>query len=72
MNPSLTITIRPTPEIVPVEGTLARVWHGVTAGGVECRVLVAAVAVRDTADESEFERELTAIADPLPPGVTLT
>ena len=71
MNPSLSITIRPTPELVCVGDSMARVWHGVTAGGVGCRLLVVAVATRKDADAAEFERELSAIPSPLAPGQEL-
>jgi hypothetical protein len=57
------MTIESTDEFVAVEiksgGAIsARVWRGVTEGGVECQVLVTRVAVHKSADNSAFEREL--------------
>lgn len=58
------ITIEKTDQMVTVEtrggGTIpARVWKGVTDGGVECQLLVTRIAVHKAADNSAFERELT-------------
>ena len=58
------ITMESTEQMVSIEtrngGRMqARVWKGVTEGGVECQVLVPRVAVHKAADNSAFERELT-------------
>ena len=57
------ITIENTDQIVSVEAreggkVPARVWRGVTEGGVECQLLVTRIAVHKEADNSTFEREL--------------
>ena len=57
------IKIESTNHIVTIETKSgdripARVWHGVTDGGVECHLLVAQIAVHREADNSVFEREL--------------
>jgi hypothetical protein len=57
------ITIENTDQIVTVEtrdgGKVpARVWRGVTDGGVECQLLVTRIAVARGDDNSAFEREL--------------
>jgi hypothetical protein len=61
------ISIESTDEIADVNGIPARVWRGVTYGGVECLLFVTRVAVPErtgfgpeyrTQDFSEFEREL--------------
>lgn len=58
------ITIENTDQFVTVETRdgskvdAARVWRGVTEGGVECQVLVTRIAVHRAADNSAFEREL--------------
>jgi hypothetical protein len=53
------ITIEKTDEIAEVNGVPARVWNGVTEGGIACSVLVTRLAVSQLADASEFERELS-------------
>ncbi|MFO1081911.1 MAG: hypothetical protein U1E23_14930 [Reyranellaceae bacterium] len=57
------MTIESTKQIVTIEtregGRVpARVWLGVTDGGVECQLLIAQIAVHREADNSAFEREL--------------
>lgn len=58
------ITIENTDQLVTIEdrsgaAVPARIWRGVTDGGVECQVLVTRIAVHKLADNSAFERELT-------------
>lgn len=53
------ITIEKTDEITEVNGVPARVWNGVTEGGIPCSVLVTRLAVSALADTAEFERELS-------------
>jgi hypothetical protein len=43
---------------------LARVWQGVTEGGVEFTAYIARTQVRSDTDCSEFERDLTESAAP--------
>lgn len=55
------ITIQPTAQIVTVNGHQARVWSGVTETGIPCDLLVARVAVAETAGpeaHAAFAREL--------------
>jgi hypothetical protein len=57
------ITMESTTQMVAIEtgngGRLqARVWKGVTEGGVECQVLVPRIAVHKADDNSAFEQEL--------------
>lgn len=52
------LTIESTSQIVEINGGPGRVWIGRTEGGVECFVVVAAIAVRHDADQAEFERDL--------------
>jgi hypothetical protein len=58
------ITIENTDQMVTIESrdgakVPARVWKGVTEGGVECQVLVTRIAVHRDADNTAFERELS-------------
>ncbi len=57
------ITIENTDQIVSVETrdgakVPARVWRGVTDGGVECQLLITRIAVHRDAATAAFEREL--------------
>ena len=35
-----------------------RVWRGVTPGGIQCTLFVHRIAVHDSQDVAEFDREL--------------
>lgn len=35
-----------------------RIWEGVTAGGIRCHAYIALIAVSDSDDAKEFERDL--------------
>lgn len=52
------ITIESTSKIVNVNGVPARVWEGASESGVQVHCFVTRIAVRDTDDCSQFEREL--------------
>ena len=52
------IQMHSTTKIVHLNGVPARIWEGVTEGGVECHVYVTRVAVTKESDTSEFEKEL--------------
>lgn len=52
------IQMHSTTKIVHLNGVPARIWEGVTEGGVECHVYVTRVAVAKESDTSEFEKEL--------------
>ncbi len=58
------ITITPTAKLTEFEGSPVRLWEGITESGVACFVFVRSVAVRDSADHSQFERELSEIPAP--------
>lgn len=60
------IAIEMTPHIVTLDGVQCRVWQGVTAAGVPCKVFVHRLAVLRDLDCAEFEREL---AEQSPPGI---
>jgi hypothetical protein len=60
------ITMWPTQELVTLSSEdLARVWKGHTPKGVEVRVLVAALASREGADDSELASALESVSNPL-------
>lgn len=52
------ITIESTERVVEVNGVPARVWEGVSEGGVEVFCLVTRIAVKKDADCSQFDHEL--------------
>ncbi len=57
------VTLESTDKIVQLrmpDGAIvpARVWQGVTAGGVECHAFITRVAVRHGLNTTEFERDL--------------
>ena len=63
------ITIEPTDQITTIDHGLGqcqvRVWNGVTEKGAKCILFIQRIAVHDTQDSSEFEKELLEF---LPPG----
>ena len=59
----ISLTIRPTPELVFWGDTLCRVWVGEAPAG-PCKVLVAAVGVTDDRDKAAFDAALVAIPEP--------
>lgn len=59
------LTIRATANMVTLDGVRCRVWEGVTAGGVPCKVFVHRLAVAKDEDTAQFDRELS---EQLPPG----
>lgn len=42
----------------------ARIWEGVTEGGVRCVAFITRIAVRNEADSAKFERDLKECAAP--------
>jgi hypothetical protein len=52
------LVLESTPDVVMLDGGLARVWRGTTGGGVPCVAFVRLVAVDRAADAGEFDREL--------------
>jgi hypothetical protein len=59
------VQIKATPHITKLDGVECRLWEGVTAGGVPCKVFVHRIAVHKNDDSEQFEREL---GEKLPPG----
>lgn len=60
------IQMHSTTKIVELNGVPARIWKGVTEGGVECHVYVTRVSVDKENDVSEFEKELQEHSAPTP------
>lgn len=52
------IQIKSTDTLTTLDGVPVRLWEGVTANGVECKVFVHRLAVKKDADTSQFEAEL--------------
>jgi hypothetical protein len=48
-----------TNEITEISGVRMRVWRGVTPGGIQCTLFVHRIAVHDSQDAAEFDRELS-------------
>lgn len=59
------IHIESTDQITFMDGVPVRVWEGVTAKGVRCKVFVHRLAVHNDEDADQFDAELTT---QLPPG----
>lgn len=60
------ITISNTTKIVHVNGVPARVWEGKTSSGIPVHCFITMIAVKEDADTSQFERELTECKKPSP------
>jgi hypothetical protein len=59
------ITIESTDELVTINGSVpARIWEGVSEGGVAVICLVTRIAVKKEADCTEFDRELAEQREP--------
>jgi len=56
------ITMESTDKITMLAGVPARVWAGVTEGGVPCHVFVHQLAVYEDEKQAEFDRELAEMA----------
>lgn len=55
----MTVTVHSTDQIVEINGGLkARLWEGVTEGGIKVQMLVPRIAALATEDLSQFDREL--------------
>lgn len=62
------VQLHSTEKIVTINGIPARVWEGVTEGGVNCHAFITRIAVHENDDASEFEKELQ---EHLPPSAAL-
>lgn len=58
------IQIESTDKITSMDGVPVRLWAGLTASGVPCHVFVHRVAVANSVDQSQFERELSEMPQP--------
>lgn len=52
------VQLKSTDKVVTLNGVPARIWEGHTAAGVPCHAYVTRIAVHESLDASEFEREL--------------
>lgn len=52
------IAIESTSKIVTINGIDGRIWEGHTESGIPVHCFITRIAVHDTEDASEFEREL--------------
>lgn len=52
------ITMKSTDKITMLAGVPARLWAGVSEGGVPCHVFVHRLAVHEDEQQAEFDREL--------------
>lgn len=60
------LTIVATEKLTHMDGVPVRVWEGVTESGVKCLVFVHRIAVSNSENAEQFERELK---EQLPPGI---
>ena len=63
------ITMTATEKITQLDGVPVRVWEGVTEAGTKCICFVHRIAVHNSEDSGQFEREL---AEQLPPGISIS
>lgn len=54
------LTIESTTRVISVNGVQARVWEGTSEAGVPVYLAVTRVAVPESADQSQFAKELQA------------
>jgi hypothetical protein len=52
------ITIESTEKIVTVNGVPARIWEGHTESGIAVHCFVTRIAVHESLDSTEFDKEL--------------
>ncbi len=62
------IQITSTDKITELDGVPVRVWEGVTASGIACKVFVHRIALRDDAPAAEDARFAAELKEQLPPG----
>lgn len=60
----MNVQLHSTEKIIEINGVPARVWEGVTEGGVKCHAFITRIAVHKDDDATEFERELQEHAAP--------
>lgn len=60
------ITIENTTKIVELNGIPARIWEGFTESGIAVHCYITRIAVHESLDASQFEKELTEQRVPSP------
>lgn len=58
------VIISNTSKIVEVNGVPSRIWEGETSTGIGVRLFVTRIAVKETEDTSQFEKELEEVRAP--------
>ena len=58
------ISLESTTRLVDINGVPARIWEGMTDGGVRCYAAITRIAAHNDDDNSEFERDLREHAPP--------
>ncbi len=59
------IAIESTDTLTTIEGVPVRLWEGVTANGVNCKVFVHRLAVHKDEDAEQFATELKKMRQPV-------
>jgi len=54
----MNVQLHSTQTITTINGVPARVWEGVTEGGIRCHAFITRIAVHENDDATEFEKEL--------------
>lgn len=54
----MNVKLHSTTKIVEINGVPARVWEGITEGGIECHAYITRIAVHKDDDASEFQKDL--------------
>lgn len=68
----MNLTITSTNVTTKMDGVEVRLWEGVTAGGVKCKVFVHRIAVHNDDDSTQFEKELQEQMPPAAPPIPLS
>ena len=58
------IAIESTPSVTEIDGVQCRIWHGVTASGTRCTVLVQRLVVAEGEDQDRCRHELRELEPP--------
>jgi len=62
------IQIPATENVTKIEGVPVRLWEGITEVGTKCKVFVHRIAVHNSDDSSQFEKELQ---EQMPPSIVI-
>ena len=52
------VTLESTKKVVTLNGTPARVWEGTTESGIKLHAFITRIAVNETEDTTQFNKEL--------------